>query len=671
MRRRHKLWNLSMVSLVAIVLPVRGGTGPDEPLAAPRSGSAAITALGGRLTAAARTNGMTPDELRARLRKDPDAFIDRTGRMLVADTELVSNPSGEAPIEAAAAASNPVGTSNPIPYVDTFRLHSKPGSQRVIYIDFDGHQVSGTAWNANYTGAAPFLADPYDTDGQPGTFSTSEMDVVQRVWQRVSEDYAPFDIDVTTEQPTQAAITRTNNADLTFGTRVIVTNTTAVFSKCNCGGIAYVGVNDLATNHDYYQPALVFTRGVGGGDKNVAEAVSHEVGHTFGLQHDGTASTGYYAGHANWAPIMGVGYYKPVTQWSRGEYSGANNLQDDIGVIQTHGGTLRADDVGDTRAAATLLTGPTLSGQGLISTGSDSDVFTFLAGAGQATITVSPAPFGPDLDIRLELYDWNDNLVVASDPAAVYSSPDVSTGLDATVSAVLTQGTYSIKVSGTGANNPVTNGYSNYGSLGRYTINGTVGQSPTTNLAPMASVSAAPLTVVPGQTVSFSSAGSLDPDGNIASWSWNFGDNSQSAVANPTHAFALAGTYAVVLTITDNAGATATATATVNVIAAAIRVQSIRMSMIVNGNRTTATALVTITDAIGRPVKNAIVQGNWTGTVTAPSSGATGANGTVKLQSVGTTARTPTFTVIIANVTAPGQTYDARLNLATTATIRR
>ena len=64
----------------------------------------------------------------------------------------------------------------------------------------------------------------------------------------------------------------------------------------------------------------------------------------------------------------------------------------------------------------------------------------------------------------------------------------------------------------------------------------------------------APLTVV------FSSAGSNDPDGTIASHSWNFGDGTAASTSpSPTHIYTTAGSYTAVLTVTDNRGATATA----------------------------------------------------------------------------------------------------------------
>ena len=49
---------------------------------------------------------------------------------------------------------------------------------------------------------------------------------------------------------------------------------------------------------------------------------------------------------------------------------------------------------------------------------------------------------------------------------------------------------------------------------------------------------------------------SSDSDGSIASRAWNFGDGDTSTSTNPSHTFAVAGTYTVSLTVTDNQGGT-------------------------------------------------------------------------------------------------------------------
>ena len=67
-------------------------------------------------------------------------------------------------------------------------------------------------------------------------------------------------------------------------------------------------------------------------------------------------------------------------------------------------------------------------------------------------------------------------------------------------------------------------------------------------------------------TVAFSSAGSVDPDGSIASYSWDFGDGSPvSTDANPTHTYTVDGSYSAVLTVTDDEGATNSAAVTITV----------------------------------------------------------------------------------------------------------
>jgi PKD repeat protein len=60
---------------------------------------------------------------------------------------------------------------------------------------------------------------------------------------------------------------------------------------------------------------------------------------------------------------------------------------------------------------------------------------------------------------------------------------------------------------------------------------------------------------------------SVDPDGSITGYAWDFGDGGTATGAAPSHAFAAAGTYHVKLTVTDNKGATGTLTKDVTVTA--------------------------------------------------------------------------------------------------------
>ena len=86
----------------------------------------------------------------------------------------------------------------------------------------------------------------------------------------------------------------------------------------------------------------------------------------------------------------------------------------------------------------------------------------------------------------------------------------------------------------------------------------------TTHTAGNASPSADFTFEVLGLEVAFSDA-SVDPDGQIASWEWDFGDGNTSTVQNPSHQYLDSGTYSVTLTVTDDLGAKDTTTAEVTV----------------------------------------------------------------------------------------------------------
>lgn len=95
------------------------------------------------------------------------------------------------------------------------------------------------------------------------------------------------------------------------------------------------------------------------------------------------------------------------------------------------------------------------------------------------------------------------------------------------------------------------------------------GGTPPVNVAPTADANG-PYAAEENVSISFSSAGSIDSDGSIVSYSWNFGDGGTSSSANPTHAYSVAGTYTATLTVTDDDGATGTDQATVTITAAPV-----------------------------------------------------------------------------------------------------
>jgi len=367
---------------------------------------------------------------------------------------------------------------------EVFALNSNPGAPNVIFLDFDGHDIEETHWNE---AVASYQAAPYDRDGAPATLSQSEINDIAAIWQRVAEDYAVFNVNVTTEQPA------TFNA---FTARILITTdkdqSGVDMPHSGAAGAAYLGVWGKISYADY-QPVLVYYNNLGdGAPELVAEAASHQMGHNLGLSHDGTSAASGYEGHGSgytrWAPIMGLGYNNQVTQWSKGDYADANNIQDDISILADQL-NFRADDHGNTVSTASYLyvdsTGKVAStdpesdpdnlnpeNKGIIETASDADVFELTSGTGPIELTVTPAWLaytndkarGANLDVRIALLN-------AAGKELKVANPKDDTA--ATIQYSASAGTYYLKVSGAGSGDSAS-AYNSYGSVGQYFIQGHV-----------------------------------------------------------------------------------------------------------------------------------------------------------------------------------------------------
>ena len=332
------------------------------------------------------------------------------------------------------------------------KLSSLPTAKATIYLDFDGHIVKTSVWNGGnpITCAAPSLSDAQITE----------------IFYRVSEDYRPFDINITTDS------TVFLSAPLAQRIRVIITPTSSW--KTGVGGVAYIG--SFTWGDD--TPAFVFSDRLGPNNaKYIAECCSHESGHSVGLSHQSsfdnncnlteTYNSGIGSGETSWAPIMGNGYYRNFTGWNAGPTpAGCNNIQDNLSIITSKNGfSYRADDYVETLNEAAFSPGTSsFNVNGIVATNSDKDAFKFVFSQ-FSTFHFEANPYslgglndGANLDIKVQLYDGSQTLLRTYDPVAT---------LNVSMDTSLKAGTYYFVVSGAG------NAYSsNYGSLGSYSITG-------------------------------------------------------------------------------------------------------------------------------------------------------------------------------------------------------
>jgi PKD repeat protein len=156
------------------------------------------------------------------------------------------------------------------------------------------------------------------------------------------------------------------------------------------------------------------------------------------------------------------------------------------------------------------------------------------------------------------------------------------------------------------------------------------------NKAPVAVFTATPTSGIAPVSVSASTSGSYDADGNIVSTTINWGDGSSTNATSGSHSYATAGNYTVTATVTDNLGASTAATQSISVAA-----------------NQPPTAKLSVTPATGvAPVS-----------VTASTAGSTDVDGSIAATSISWGDGTSTAT------TSASHTYSTTGSYTVTATV--
>jgi hypothetical protein len=350
-------------------------------------------------------------------------------------------------------------------------LNSLPGAAATLYLDFNGH--FDAQWGSNSNVDTP----PFDTDGNVNTWSANEIQQITQIWTHAAEDYAPFNINVSTVKPASFAPL--------VAQRVAIGGDGA-WSGTGAFAISHLNSFNSGAGDDtcYVFPDTISAAGFVDEIRAFAFGVMHESGHTFGLLHQsdydsaGNLSAEYSVGLTDGtSPNMGGNPDPERNMWWYGHNDvSVNTFQDDVAVISGSKNAFgyRADEAGNTAATAAPLNGVVTNNpngtvtvnvakKGVLAQMTDVDLYSFNAIPGPVSFKVDvPDPYN-NLDVKVELRN-SSGVVLASD--------DPSGSFDASVSFnIPTAGTYYLAVASHGISAAAT--ANNYGNdIGGYEVDG-------------------------------------------------------------------------------------------------------------------------------------------------------------------------------------------------------
>lgn len=292
-------------------------------------------------------------------------------------------------------------------------LNSNPDASRTLYLDFDGHE------QFNWNGRSQNTSTPvFDVDGQRGHFNSTELQIIEDAWAAAAEDFAPFDINVTTVDP--GGMKDGISLRVAIGGYADDWYMDPNSKKKRTSGVAKM---DNFTNPKLPNIAYVFAETIAVDRRDIAvddvalligSTIAHEAGHAIGLQHKsefdlaGNELVEYSGGEGDWTPIMGANMQQDRTIWTGKEYtlkSAPRQIQgdDDLYVLNDLLGA-RIDDHGQDLESATSL--GTLNafrnsavGLGIVENVADTDTFTFtVSETGPLTIQLLANDVSANLD---------------------------------------------------------------------------------------------------------------------------------------------------------------------------------------------------------------------------------------------------------------------------------